>query len=338
MDGQPLFSVIIPVYKIEKYISECVNSVLKQNFTDFEILLVDDGSPDACPQICDAFSKADPRVKVIHKINEGVSLARKTALDVASGTYAVCIDGDDWIAPECLNSLADIIYQFGVDIICYGSFIGRGKNDYRLSESLNRFGLYDRSSIKKEIFPSLIHNANGKYFAPSVCGKAIKTELLKKYILADPLAIIGEDGACAIPCVFHAESIYITEQHFYYYRYNESSATKSKKAFNWEWPEIVSKHLEKNIDVDCQDIRAQLNRKFTHDVFSVALSQFNRDDKYGAIVTDIKIHIANQYYKDAIKNSKFKLFGKEWAARIALRYHLFLVVKIYSLLLNLDKR
>ena len=102
----PVFSVIIPVYKVEKYISRCIESVLKQSFSDFELLLVNDGSPDKSGIICDEYAKKDQRIKVFHKENGGVSSARNIGIKNACGKYIVFIDSDDEVERnylECMN-------------------------------------------------------------------------------------------------------------------------------------------------------------------------------------------------------------------------------------------
>ena len=93
---KPYFSIIIPVYKVEKYLNDCVNSVLQQTFKNFEIILVDDGSPDNCPAICDDISKNNENVKVIHKQNGGLSSARNAGLNEANGEYVIFLDSDDF--------------------------------------------------------------------------------------------------------------------------------------------------------------------------------------------------------------------------------------------------
>ena len=106
----PLFSIIIPVYKVEKYINECVDSILLQDYKDFEIILVDDGSPDSCPEICDNFSNQDERVKVIHKENGGLSEARNYGIKESKGEYLIFIDSDDyWEGTSHLSNIAAII-------------------------------------------------------------------------------------------------------------------------------------------------------------------------------------------------------------------------------------
>ena len=100
-------SAIVPVYNVEKYIYRCVDSILNQTFSDFELILVDDGSPDNCPQICDEYAKKDSRIKVIHKENGGLSSARNAGLDIASGEWISFIDSDDWIHKDYLLYLPE---------------------------------------------------------------------------------------------------------------------------------------------------------------------------------------------------------------------------------------
>ena len=103
--GMPLVSVIVPVYKVERYLRDCLDSIVAQTYSNLEIILVDDGSPDGCPAICDAYAMGDDRVRVVHKENGGVSSARNAGLDIACGKYVVFVDSDDLIAPGMIETL-----------------------------------------------------------------------------------------------------------------------------------------------------------------------------------------------------------------------------------------
>lgn len=113
----PKVSIIVPVYKVEKYLNRCVDSILAQTFTDFECILVDDGSPDGCPAICDEYAKKDNRIKVIHQENKGVSAARNAGLDAALGEWIGFVDSDDWIEKDMYEKLIPLSQDNGVDII-----------------------------------------------------------------------------------------------------------------------------------------------------------------------------------------------------------------------------
>lgn len=114
-----LISVIVPIYKVEEYLHACVDSILEQTYVNLEVILVDDGSPDLCGQICDEYSRKDLRIKVIHKKNGGLSDARNAGLDIAQGEYIYFVDSDDIIHPELLEKLFILIKKYGADIsIC----------------------------------------------------------------------------------------------------------------------------------------------------------------------------------------------------------------------------
>ena len=102
-----VISVIVPVYKVEKFLDRCINSIIQQTFTNLEIILVDDGSPDRSGEICDEWKMKDKRIRVIHKENGGLSDARNKGLDVATGDYVAFIDSDDWIDPDMFQLLYD---------------------------------------------------------------------------------------------------------------------------------------------------------------------------------------------------------------------------------------
>ena len=105
MIDNELISVIVPIYNVEKYLEKCVNSILKQTYINLEIILVDDGSPDRCPEICDKLAKTDDRIKVIHQQNGGLSKARNVGIDVAKGAYLVFVDSDDTVEFELIEKL-----------------------------------------------------------------------------------------------------------------------------------------------------------------------------------------------------------------------------------------
>ena len=112
----PLLSIIVPVYKVENYLPKCIDSILAQTFTDFELILVDDGSPDDCPALCDAAAEKDARVRVIHQKNGGLSAARNAGLDVARGEWIGFVDSDDYIAPEMYETLYKAVQNTGADL------------------------------------------------------------------------------------------------------------------------------------------------------------------------------------------------------------------------------
>ncbi len=122
MEETVRISVIVPVYKVEKYLAKCVDSILSQTYRDLEVILVDDGSPDSCGTICDAYARQDSRVVVIHKENGGLSSARNAGMDIAKGEYIAFVDSDDWIEPEMYGHMLALAKKYDVSLVCAGRY------------------------------------------------------------------------------------------------------------------------------------------------------------------------------------------------------------------------
>lgn len=120
MKQQPLISVIVPVYNVEQYIHQCVDSILSQTYKNLEIILVDDGSPDNCPAICDGYARNDDRVKIIHQENGGLSAARNSALDLCTGEYIAFVDSDDWIESNAYEEMMSEMQKKDLDVVFCG--------------------------------------------------------------------------------------------------------------------------------------------------------------------------------------------------------------------------
>ena len=154
-------SIIIPIYNVEKYLSRCVASVLQQTLSNIEMILVDDGSPDKCPSICDQYKEKDSRIKVIHKKNGGLASARNAGLKIATGEYILFLDSDDWIEPETVEELVSIAEQYQVDFVRFRPMYAGWPNhkDGSLcdfgTESGMKEGVYLKDDIVREIYPRL---------------------------------------------------------------------------------------------------------------------------------------------------------------------------------------
>ena len=145
------FSVIVPIYNVEKYLAECIDSVLAQTFTDFELILVDDGSPDSCGKICDEYAAKDSRITVIHKENGGLVSARKAGIKTAAGEYVVNLDSDDKITPEMLGRANEITEKHNPDLISFA------KSSAAMAESTAALEPVPMPSLKTAMyFPSSV--------------------------------------------------------------------------------------------------------------------------------------------------------------------------------------
>ena len=167
-----LISVIIPIYKVEKYLNRCVESIVNQTYENLEIILVDDGSPDSCPKMCDEWAKKDKRIKVVHKENGGVSSARNAGLDIAKGDYISFVDGDDWIENDFVKFLYDLIKQDDYDVSRCGAFVVHEGNE----EKMENMGDGKVKVLSRDA--QVIDLASGKYLSGVTWNKLYKRSVI----------------------------------------------------------------------------------------------------------------------------------------------------------------
>lgn len=323
------FSVVVPVYNVEKFLDKCLISLLEQTYKDFEIILVDDGSLDNSPKICEEYAKKDNRIKVIHKNNGGLVSARKAGANITTGEYVVCVDGDDWVENTYIENFANAIENAKVDIACCEMYQTDTITNNHVQHSLHE-GYYNSDDIEKYVYPFLIKDINGRNFNNSLCTMAIKRELYLKYQnLVNDQICMGEDVAVVKPCVYAAKSMYIIKKPLYCYRSNPNSMTRSSKVFDLYEPKLRGKHFEKTMNLNMFDFRCQVYRMVCNSLFHVLESQFNRNEKYSVIAKDIKETLKDEYYQIAIKNCDFTyLKGK--LTLFALKYKAIWLIKIFN--------
>lgn len=173
MKSSPLISVIVPIYRVEDYLKRCVDSIINQTYKNLEIILVDDGSTDSCPQICDDYAKQDTRIKVVHKENGGLSDARNAGMKVATGEYISFVDSDDYIDVDMLNILLDVMIQEDCEIAQCGTVrFYDGENAVA-----NKFDYKVKVYNNKEALKELI---NDGHFVQTVWNKLYKAEVALK--------------------------------------------------------------------------------------------------------------------------------------------------------------
>lgn len=229
----PLLSVIVPVYKVELYLDECVRSILNQTCRDLELILVNDGSPDRSGAMCDAWAVRDNRVRVIHKENGGVCSARNAGLDAARGEFIAFVDSDDWVDPEMYAVMMTQAREHGCDVVmcdCVKEF----PEGSRLYTHEIRPGLYDRAALEKEYFPHLLMMENVEYPATiSNCLLMVRRELVKEIRYLTGVRY-SEDLLFGAQILYRADSFcYLKGQAHYHYRMNPSSASHSFVPDRW---------------------------------------------------------------------------------------------------------
>lgn len=228
-------SIIVPIYNVEKYLSECIDSLINQTYKNIEIILVDDGSTDKSGKICDEYAKKDSRIIIMHKKNGGVSNARNKGIKIASGDYIAFVDSDDWIKTSTFENLVIQIKKYKPDLIKF-SYIkkcGALEKQYKFTTEVNKLILKKQYEdlIYKNIFPT--------YDLSNSCNCLFKTSVVKNIKFINKIKF-GEDFMFMIDALLVSNSILFINDSYYYYRVNMQSATntinleKLFKTFNYE--------------------------------------------------------------------------------------------------------
>jgi len=216
--NNPLISIIVPVYKVELYLKACIDSIVAQTYTNLEIILVDDGSPDKCPEICDEYAKHDNRIKVVHQKNGGLSAARNAGIDIAKGMYLSFVDSDDVLHPEFIEALFCSLFlrKKCVSVCAFRPFYKNNLGDLtcvRKSGRLTTLESLLEQNSSMNTFLSMECN--------SVCNKLFSTDLFET--IRFPMGKLYEDVATTHKLLFDAEFIYYVPMQLYNYRVRDDS-------------------------------------------------------------------------------------------------------------------
>ena len=299
------FSVIIPVYGVEKYLPDCVESVLNQTFSDFEIILVDDGSKDKCPKICDEYKEKDGRIKVLHKENGGLASARRAGIKIAEGEYVFNLDSDDKIEPDTLETAYNIIKKHSCDIVSFSYKWVENGVTINITNDTSEEGFYDKKMIKEILFPKLLLDEDMNHISYYLSGKAIRREFLTPIQLSVNEKIsLGEDLCCVVPCYLKAESVYISKKATYLYTVRNDSLSKE---FNTSQIFKIEDVINELINGDYEkpsDFLAQIDRYSAFMCFAILASA--AEGNYFDSIKKIEENIKSSIHNEKIKNAEFK--------------------------------
>ena len=210
-------SVIVPVYGVEAYLDRCVQSITQQTYRELEIILVDDGSPDRCPEICDEWASKDPRIKVIHKKNGGVSSARNEGIDAAQGAYLGFVDGDDWIAPDLFEKVMKIFDREDPDVVTFDcNRINEKGEIYTSTEKISQRMLTCEEALRELVKGNINNYAYNKVY--------------KKFVfdgIRFPEGRVWEDMAIAYKLFLNCRRIYTYPEKLYFYYTRSDSLSKN---------------------------------------------------------------------------------------------------------------
>lgn len=224
--SRPQVSVIVPVYGVEAYLDRCVESILKSDYKDFELILVDDGSPDRCPEMCDRYAEQDKRIKVVHKANGGLTSARLAGYECCQGDYVLFLDSDDFIAPEMISTLYKSISESQADLAICSWFTERGGNVipnhlYIEGELTGRDAV-----INKYVLPLVGRNPRSKANLPGfMCIRLFNRQLMRREMFVSERDYITEDILFNLMYGLEINKVVIVNRPLYYYCYNGASLT-----------------------------------------------------------------------------------------------------------------
>lgn len=271
--NKDLISVIIPVYKVEKYIKKCVESVLNQTYENYEIILVDDGSPDNCPNICDEYAKLNKKIKTYHKQNGGLSDARNYGIERSVGEYITFIDSDDFVQNTYLEVLYTNIKKNDCEVSACSHFVLYNNSKINLNKIVEK--KYDKNTAMKDLLYG--------YIDTSSWAKLYKREIFND--IKFPVGKIFEDTATTYKIFDKCKNIYVTTEQLYNYVIRENSITTSKfnkKKFDLinvsiEMHDFIKKNYPQYIDASISKLlRSYIS---TYNLLITYKNDFNKEKK-----------------------------------------------------------
>ncbi|CAM2076854.1 MAG: hypothetical protein NSGCLCUN01_01040 [uncultured Clostridium sp.] len=236
------FSIIMPIYNLEKYLKQSIESILNQQYKNFELILINDGSTDKSAEICDTYSNEDKRIKVIHKSNEGVSKARNIGIENSNGKYLCFIDGDDWIESNMLLEMNNIISEFQSDLIVTGIKIDNIGLQGEIYSQENKYKecLWKN---KKEVSDNII-NLFENALINSSCNKIYKADIIKNNNIRFMNTNIGEDTRFNLEVIRHCNTVKVSNNSYYHYMRYPNLITLSRILEENSYEEYLNIHQD----------------------------------------------------------------------------------------------
>lgn len=309
----PLISVIVPIYKVEQYLDKCINSIVNQTYKNLEIILVDDGSPDNCPTICDNWKDKDERIVVIHKVNGGVSTARNTGIKIAKGMYISFVDSDDTIKSNTYEEVIKAINKCEPDIIDFGyEYVSRYGSNIANINKLKKDILYMQKDIRDNILPPLLNlRKDDEFFVfDFVCNKIFKNNIIKSNnLLFDEERRVWEDRMFVVGFLKYAKSYYCLNDCFYNYMDVPNSLSRRYDLNFFE--NIVKSYLYflNNFSHMYEFNTKYVNTYWANSIENIIYYSFKQNKDKKEIKSKIQNILSNEivinWYKNRVCNDKF---------------------------------
>lgn len=287
-------SVIVPIYKVEQYLEECVDSLIEQTYKNIEIILVDDGSPDNCGAICDRYAEQDDRIQVIHKKNGGLSDARNAGLDIASGEYVLFIDSDDYVSVDMVEELYGAIKKQNADIsVCYFQRVYVGNRKDKITEIDEPKECYSPKELLSQLYTT-----NNSPIAFVAWNKVYKKTLFSENGIRYPEGKYHEDTFTTYQLLYYAMKIAVVRKPLYFYRIrNDSIMTEG----------FSEKRLD-NLEAMQQEMEFY-HEKGETELLTMALNRFC---KISILLYNQIAHIKDKNEKKYLRIKLYNNYRKSW--------------------------
>ncbi len=322
-------SVIVPVYRVENYLRRCVDSILAQTYENLEIVLVDDGSPDRCPEICDEYAREHENVIVVHKPNGGLTSAWKEGVRNASGAFLGFVDSDDWIDPDMYERLEEALKKYDSDIAMAGLVFDYEDKNYPPRRETNRIeGPVYRGEELKRLYPTLLNDGSfiGRTIQPSRVTKLFRRKLVEQNLdLWDERVSVGEDLQMVFAAVLDADSICVIPDYYpYHYWYNLSSMTGQHDAHYLEKIKLLRERLEFLSDhAGVYDFRPQIRNDFLSLAVMAVKNEIwrNHEDSFGQVLQNVRDLCGDDSVREALEHHTMDRLGLSVKAYLFLMRH-----------------
>ena len=263
--SSPLVTIVVPIYNVEKYLTRCVDSIINQTYQNLEIILVDDGSPDNCPRICDEYAKKDSRIRVIHKENAGVGMARNTGIENATGKYICFFDSDDYIEPITIEQSCLLAEQESADLVCFGHVEESPEGQvltYRLPNPPKI--VFCDEEVTRVLMPmTLSYDAkSGEDWNLSLSAwcALFSMDIIRRHEwrFVSEREIISEDIYSVLEYYQYAKKVAFIKKPFYHYISNPISLSKSYRKDRYDQLKILANKLTVlSSEMGCEDLLRQ---------------------------------------------------------------------------------
>lgn len=310
--AEGLITIVLPIYNVEKYLDRCISSVVHQTYRQLEILLIDDGSPDSCPAMCDAWAQRDRRIRVIHKPNAGVGFARNTGIEHANGEYICFFDSDDYVDPTLVEECYHMAKKEQADLVCFG-------ND-RISRTGRRVGVripsppknvYAGSEILEFLVPKCVSydasTGEDWNLSLSACWGMIAMHAIRKanWRFVSERGILSEDYYSMLDLYQHLDRVVLIRKAFYHYCENSSSLSRTYRADRYQKLKQLSVSMAELADkMDCS-IEAEIATMFLNQLMGALRQIVACREGLDSKMRHIKEMVHDSFLQDLIRSYDF---------------------------------